>query len=72
MRFLLNENISGTIIRVLRERGHDVVSAKETLRGASDEEILAKVQLEQRIHARNCWGRCQVIQVVVPDVRSQA
>jgi predicted nuclease of predicted toxin-antitoxin system len=51
VRFLLNENISGTVIRVLRERGHDVVSAKETLRGASDEEILAKAQLEQRILA---------------------
>jgi predicted nuclease of predicted toxin-antitoxin system len=41
--------MSGTVIRVLRERGHDVVSAKEALCGAADEEILARAQLEQRL-----------------------
>ena len=41
MRFLLNENMSGTVIRILRERGHDVLSVKELLRGAPDTDIVA-------------------------------
>lgn len=49
MRFLLNENISGTVIRALRERGHDVLSAKEALQGLPDEEILARAQREHRL-----------------------
>jgi len=30
-RWLVNENVSGTVIRELRERGHDVLSVKESL-----------------------------------------
>ena len=49
MRLLLNENISRTVIRALRERGHDVLSAKESLRGQSDQAILARASAEQRL-----------------------
>jgi protein-L-isoaspartate(D-aspartate) O-methyltransferase len=31
MRFIANENVSGTVIRSLREQGHDVLSVKESL-----------------------------------------
>jgi len=49
VHFLLNENMPGTVLRVLRERGHDVLSAKESMRGAPDEEVLARAQREQRL-----------------------
>ena len=48
-RFLANENISRSIIRELRSRGHDVLSVKESLRAAKDRVILARAQAEQRI-----------------------
>jgi hypothetical protein len=32
MRLLTNENVSGRVIRTLRQRGHDVLSAKESMR----------------------------------------
>lgn len=35
MRFLVNENVTGTVIRELRQRGHDVLSVKEEKRGRS-------------------------------------
>ena len=34
MRILANENVPGPLIRELRERGHDVMSVQETMRGA--------------------------------------
>ena len=49
MRFLINENVTGTIIRELRQRGHDVLSAKESMRSEADELILARAHKEQRI-----------------------
>lgn len=49
MRWIVNENVSGTVIRTLRERGHDVLSVKESLRGTGDAPILAKAQAEQRV-----------------------
>jgi len=49
MRLIANENISATVIRSLRERGHDVVSTKESMRGADDSTILARAQAEHRI-----------------------
>lgn len=49
MRFLLNENMSRTVIRTLRERGHDVLSAKESLQGLPDEDVLARAQQERRL-----------------------
>ena len=49
MRLLTDENISGTVVRLLRKRGHDVLSAKETMRSEPDESLLARAQAERRI-----------------------
>ncbi|MSR55924.1 MAG: hypothetical protein EXS09_22025 [Gemmataceae bacterium] len=49
MRLMLDENVAGTVIRVLRQRGHDVLSVKESLRGISDEAVLARAQAELRV-----------------------
>ena len=49
MRVLANENISGTVIRELRRRGHDVLSAKESLRGRADQEVLAHARRQRRL-----------------------
>ena len=49
MRFLVNENVTGTVIRELRRLGHDVLSVKESMRSEADEVILARAQAEQRI-----------------------
>jgi predicted nuclease of predicted toxin-antitoxin system len=40
MRILANENFPGPVIRALRDQGHDVVSVKETMRGADDRSVL--------------------------------
>lgn len=37
------------MIRALRDRGHDVLSVKESLRGTSDQQILAHAQAGQRV-----------------------
>jgi len=49
MRIAVNENIAGSLIRGLRDRGHDVLSVKESMRAASDKEILARAQSEKRV-----------------------
>jgi predicted nuclease of predicted toxin-antitoxin system len=49
MRLLLNENMPASALRQLRDRGHDVLSAKESLRGESDEVVLDRAQRELRI-----------------------
>lgn len=49
MRIIANENIFGTVIRELRDRGHDVLSAKETMRGDDDRAVLAQAQAEKRV-----------------------
>lgn len=49
MRFLANENISGGLVQGLRAAGHDVIAAKESMRGADDSIILERAQLELRI-----------------------
>jgi predicted nuclease of predicted toxin-antitoxin system len=49
MRLLVNENVTGTVIEELRERGHDVLSVKESMRSEQDDVILAHAQTEQRI-----------------------
>ena len=48
MRWIANENVSRTVISALRDRRHDVLSVKESLRGACDSDILARAQAEQR------------------------
>jgi len=49
MRFLANENVTTTVIQEMRQRGHDVLSAKESMRSEQDDVILARAQTEQRI-----------------------
>lgn len=49
MRLILNENVSATVLSLLRQRGHDVLSVKESMRGEGDVSILARAQLESRI-----------------------
>ena len=49
MRFLVNENVSGSVIAALRQRGHDVLSAKENMRGQSDSAILRRAAQERRV-----------------------
>ncbi len=49
MRIAADENISGTVIQELRQRGHDVLSVKEAMRSAPDEDILAQAQQENRL-----------------------
>lgn len=49
MRLLVNENVTGTVIRELRQRGHDVLSVKESMRSEADDAILARAQGEVRI-----------------------
>ena len=49
MRLLANENVSATVIQSLRQRGHDVLSAKESMRGESDSAVLLRARQEGRL-----------------------
>jgi predicted nuclease of predicted toxin-antitoxin system len=49
MRLLANENVSATVIQALRQRGHDVLSAKESMRGESDSAVLQRARQEGRL-----------------------
>ena len=49
MRLLVNENVAGTVIQELRQRGHDVLAVKELMRCEVDDVILARAQAEQRL-----------------------
>src|SRR5258706_12077233 len=51
MRFLANENIPPSAIQRLRDLGHDVLSAKESMTGEADTVILARAVAEQRVLA---------------------
>jgi len=44
MRILADENVPGPVIRALREGGHDVLSVKESCRGADDRTVLCRAQ----------------------------
>jgi predicted nuclease of predicted toxin-antitoxin system len=46
VRFLVNENVTRTVIQELRQRGHDVLSVKESMRSEPDDAILARAQAE--------------------------
>ncbi len=46
---IVNENITRTVIYELRQRGHDVLSVKESMRGEGDDVILARAEAEQRL-----------------------
>jgi len=49
MRVIANENIAGSVIQGLRAAGWDVLSVKESMRGAADTEILGHAESERRI-----------------------
>ncbi|HSZ59924.1 MAG TPA: DUF5615 family PIN-like protein [Tepidisphaeraceae bacterium] len=49
MRYLANENVAPSVIRRLRDAGHDVLSVKETIVGAADPAILARAVAEDRV-----------------------
>jgi predicted nuclease of predicted toxin-antitoxin system len=49
MRLILNENISSSAAQSLRAFGHDVLAVKESMRGESDTNILARAQAELRL-----------------------
>lgn len=49
MRILANENFPAPVIHELRQRGHDVASVKEIMRGAADREVLSRAQEESRL-----------------------
>jgi predicted nuclease of predicted toxin-antitoxin system len=49
MRLLTNENLPSSVVDALRDRGHDVLAVKESMRGADDQAILARAQSESRL-----------------------
>jgi len=49
VRILANENIPALVVSELRSAGHDIVSVKEVMRGASDTEVLSRAQNERRL-----------------------
>lgn len=49
MRWIVDENVAGMLIRSLRERGHDVLSVRESLPGAADSDILARARTDGRV-----------------------
>jgi predicted nuclease of predicted toxin-antitoxin system len=48
IRLLANENFPGPAVRLLRERGVDVLWALESMSGADDSEVLARARAEGR------------------------
>jgi len=49
VRMLVNENLPGSVVQSLRDLGHDVLSAKESMQGEEDEQILSRAQSELRL-----------------------
>ena len=49
MNFLANENFPRTSVRILREKGYNIVSVIEESPGAKDLTILKRAQQEKRI-----------------------
>lgn len=49
MRFLADECCDAALVDALRDDGHDVLYAIESLRGATDDDILAHAFSERRI-----------------------
>lgn len=53
MRFLVDECIGPTVARWLRQQSHDVFSVHEEARGISDDEVLRKAYVDNRILITN-------------------
>ncbi len=49
MKVIANENIAGAVVRELRRRGHDVLSVRESMRGADDRSVLLRAETERRL-----------------------
>lgn len=49
MKFLADECCDAVLVDALREDGHDVLYAVESLRGATDDELLARAFSEHRL-----------------------
>jgi predicted nuclease of predicted toxin-antitoxin system len=49
VRVLADENFPGPLILAMRDQGHDVLSAKESMRGATDRAVLERAQTEERV-----------------------
>ncbi len=49
MRFLVDENIPYSAVERLRGLGHDVVAVRDVMRGAPDEDVLARSRSEDRV-----------------------
>ena len=66
MQFLANENMPMSVILHLRAARHDVLAAKESMRGETDNAILARAQAELRmievLDSTTTWsGRFSVV-----------
>jgi predicted nuclease of predicted toxin-antitoxin system len=48
MKFLADECCDAPLVHALRQDGHDVLYAVESLRGATDDELLSRAFSEQR------------------------
>lgn len=44
MKIIANENVSGSVIMQLRAHGHDILSVKETMRSATNANVLDVAQ----------------------------
>jgi predicted nuclease of predicted toxin-antitoxin system len=49
MRFLADESCDAALLRAMRGAGHDVTSASDTMRGATDQSVLEEALREQRL-----------------------
>jgi predicted nuclease of predicted toxin-antitoxin system len=49
MRILADENMPRSLVGLLRERGHDVLSVREDLQGQSDRAVLLRANAEERL-----------------------
>jgi predicted nuclease of predicted toxin-antitoxin system len=49
MRFLANENFPLDVVEALRQAGHDVGWVRTDAPGSSDQEVLARAQMELRV-----------------------
>ena len=49
MRLCANENIPGDCVLRLRQDGHDVLWIRETAPGISDQQVLARAKIEERV-----------------------